>query len=331
MSRLTLAAHTGGRALHRAGAWSLASLLEYPPLRRYLTEHTLGRYYNFRFKSADPYADQGYDLLSTTFNSAELESLDAYHEELRGYWNTASECWPVIIGRIHKWAYAQELIRSRGSRMRLPSTEAMSAADVQVVATVSGSFIALDGRDAIGALGHLATHELVRGGQGHGTALNRAFEEAIIAEARKRRRHLRLFVLESLPEARAFWARQGYRGVEGVRYCQPAFDFDPATGRPRGEALPEYLMVKPVHCSATIGQGGVEASGAIDDVSLDPLLLKRTVLALYKHWYVPDLTAFDADACAQVKAYLFDNLFANFARSLPPAGTALRLLETIQS
>jgi hypothetical protein len=294
----------------------------YPPVWRYLTEHTHGRYYNVRFKEADRYADQGYDLLSTAFKSDELESLDAYHEELRAYWGNASECRPVVIGRMHKWAYAKELIRSGGRRLRLPPAEATSAEEVQIVATVSGSFIALDDHDAIGALGHLATHELARGGHGHGTALNRAFEEALVAEARKRRRHLRLLILESLPEARAFWARQGYRGIEGVRYHQPTFDFDKATGQPLGDAPPEYLMVKLVHDPDPNGRASVEAgSDRLDGGGIDSALLKRAVFALYKHWYVPDLTAFDPEARARVKAYLFDDLFGDFLRSLPPDGT----------
>jgi hypothetical protein len=322
------AARALGRALRRAGARLLAVALSPPPVQRFLADHTSGRYYNFRFTTPDRYAAQGYELLSHTFAPAELEPPDAFQDELSANWAAASESRAIIIGRIHKWAYTRELIRSRGRRLVVPPEEAPAPEDVQMVAVVSGSFIALDRRDAIGALGHMATHALSRRGRGHGTALAQAFEHALLREAGKRRRRLRLVILESRPEARTFWARQGFRCIEGVRYRQPALDFDPATGQPRGEALPENLMVKPMLESAGPGSDHTaEPDDRPGERTIDQALLRRAVFALYKHWYVPDLTACSPRAQARIKAYLFDELFGDFVASLPGAGAPARLYD----
>jgi len=299
-------------SLSRRSLQLAAALLGAPAIQRLLTRHTLGRYYNYTFAHPDRYSAQSYKLLRHTFSQAELESLQAYQQELKLH---DSECSPIIIGRLHKWAYTRELVRSRGQRMELPVEEATTPEAVQMVAVVSGSYLTLDEREAIGALGHMVTHELSRKGQGHGTALYQAFEQELRDQAKKHHRRLRLIVLESQPDARFFWAKQGFRCLEGVHYVQPPLDFDPHTGQPLGEAVAEHLMVK--LCS--------ENPSA--EERIDQTVLKRAVFALYKHWYVPEMTTFDTAARERVKTFVLEEVFGTFLASLPTQEAPILLFD----
>ncbi len=277
-----------------------ATILGQPQIARLLERHTRGMYVNYTFRTIDRYVIQSYDLLSGTFDRDELETLEDFLATLH---SSSADHEPIVIGRISKWAYARELVRSHGQRLVAPASAAREMEDVQMAAVVAGSYLSLGRGDAVGALGHLVTHPLARGGYGHGSALVGEFERILAAKAQRRGERLRLLMLESRADAQTFWRRHGYRNLRGVQYLQPSPQFDPVSGAPLTDPMPEHLMVKRLE--------------ATDHSSVDQSLLREAVRAMYRHWYLPDIEDYSLDLRERIKAYLFDDLYGAFCATLP--------------
>jgi hypothetical protein len=106
-------------------------------------------------------------------------------------------------------------------------------------------------------------------------------------------------VLESVSSARGFWARQGYRCLQGVSYQQPPLRFDEHTGAALQEAIPLMLIVKPIDEAEAIAAG----------------LLEAAVRAVYASWYLSTPGEHTEAVAATISSSIFDGPFAVFQRS----------------
>jgi hypothetical protein len=285
------------------------SMLESRALRELAARHAAGRYFERRITQPSRHLRPAYRLLQATFDPTQLESEQDLRDALASGGDSSHA---MLIGRYPKWPYPLPLPQP------LPASPSVAHVDsVQgggPVAVVSGTYMPLGPGEGCGALGHLATHRLYRRHQGHGSRLLASFEREVTAEAERRGERLRLIVLESLPEALPFWAKQGYRCPDGVRYRQPALAYD-AVGQPQDQPGPEFLMLK-----SWDTDGGAAAT-------IDRDLLLLVVHTLYRHWYLPAPDAYPPGAWQRIRSYLFADLLGDLAASLPPAGRPIALIE----
>jgi hypothetical protein len=178
------------------------------------------------------------------------------------------------------------------------------------VSLVDGNYMSLvrasSAKEAIGAIGHLATRLHFRYGQGHGSNLLQAFEDEVVADARQRGEVVKLFVLEAEPDSQGFWYKQGYRWVNGTNYAQPPLDFDPVTGVPLHAEVPETLMVK--------------MYDAPDATTVDTTLIKDTVKMMYENWCIEKAEELGPIVTKVASDYVFGKVYRAFCASLPTEG-----------
>ncbi|MFB9477393.1 GNAT family N-acetyltransferase [Nonomuraea salmonea] len=152
--------------------------------------------------------------------------------------------------------------------------------------------------------GHIVTAPGERG-RGHARMLLARAEELVFAEAAARGERPVLALVESRPETTAFWARNGFRQVEHVRYVQPPMRVDRLTGRPLTPPRPHPLMARTADPAAT---------------AIPARLLADAVHALWRHWYEPPALTLTPAARARASTLLWADLYPAFIASLPAAG-----------
>jgi hypothetical protein len=172
-----------------------------------------------------------------------------------------------------------------------------------IASTISGDYMTLDSTtyvgEGIGTLGQMVTREGLRRG-GHGSSVNRAFEQKVSQIAASRGEQVRLFLLEAEDRARQFWYNQGYRYPQGSHYVQPSIAYDPETGEGLFPEMTELIMIKP--CRAE------------DAESIEIGLLLDTMKTMFENWYIPDYLS--EAARQRVTDHVINRLLPDFAATL---------------
>ncbi|MBX3063120.1 MAG: GNAT family N-acetyltransferase [Anaerolineae bacterium] len=267
------------------------------------------RFLSDRYTSPSPAFEQGYHLLSKILDADVIDPIEFFRNRLRvpdpaamtfimmrRYWQTQGACEYDDEGQLTHFDYDPDNITEH--------TVSVITGDY-----ISFSRIARYGYSMAG-IGQLVTRtgEQWRG-QGHGTALVRAFEAECEKMAQARGEQMKTYLVESEGDAQRFWAKMGYRWVVNSRYYQPPIDWDYETGERRFDEVPELLMIKVV--------------GQPDSQSIDSQLLRDTVRATYLDWYIPIKAS--PIAREKIEAYVFDKLYADFEDSIENYGDTVPL------
>jgi hypothetical protein len=292
------------------------STLAYNLLRAQLADHEMALldqlYENYReaiqpsefvthhITTVDALFEQAYELERITFNPAVLSPREKYVHRYRQLAVSGKPrpyimlCRAFRVAGAHRYDTAGHLIQF--------NFDPLAAVEGPVCAT-SATYIDMSsvGRpsDGIIGIGHLATREYFRR-KGHARAVIEQLEQESVTLAAQMGQQLRLILLESEPDARSFWASCGYRYPLGSRYYQPPIDFDPDTGYPLFEEVPELLMVKVIESPKKH--------------TVDRVLMLDSVKALYQRWYTSE--ANNPAASQKIYDYVFGKLFEDFAASL---------------
>lgn len=274
----------------------------------YQEAHRPTRFAEDRFLSPSPAFEQGYQLLATILDADVIDPIDFFRARLRvdpaamtfimmrRYWQTQGACEYDKDGHLTHFDYNPSNVTEH------------------TVSVITGDYISFDkiGRsgESMAGIGQLAT--LAGGqwrGQGHGTALVRAFEAECDKMAQARNETMKTYLVESEGDAQRFWAKMGYRWVVNSRYFQPPIDWDYETGERHFDEVPELLMVK------VIGQPNSQ--------SIDSQLLRDTVRATYLDWYTPKQAS--PIATEKINAYVFGKLYTDFEQSIANYGDSVPL------
>jgi len=282
--------------------------------RNYRLAQQPANFFNLRVWEPDERFDQCYELMRVTFGEGELESRERYVEMVRSLKDEHHPYPLVMIGRF--WhASGPQLYDASGQLVQFDFNP-LAITD-NIVSVISGNYMAMQVSqrqgEGIGAIGHLATRDRFRRGQGHGTALLKAFEQEVEMVATMRGERMRLIILEAQADSWWFWAKRGYRWPAGTRYSQPPLDFDPLTGERRFDEVPELLMVK-----------------VWDDLAathVDSKLLMDAVRTIYQNWCLAKTASYSTEAARRARDYVFGKVFAEFVASLPPGGKPVVLRE----
>lgn len=265
------------------------------------------RFVNARVTVADERFEQCFALLCATFDEAERDPLDRFYYMLRTLSDTENDHPLVLIGRFWRVPGPQEY--DLAGHLQRFAFDPLTISE-SIVSLVSGNYMSLravrSGASAIGAMGHLATRERFRRGRGHGSLLVRAFEAEVDTIAQARGETLQLIALEAQADSEAFWYKQGYRWAVGTDYAQPPLEFDPATGEPQHDEVPESLMVK------LVGQPAA--------TSVDAQLLADAVRTMYQNWCLEKTRTYEWTAARRAEEYVMGEVFGRFLASLPPNG-----------
>ncbi len=259
-------------------------------------------FYHVPIWKLDDRFEQAYELLRMTFAPEVLDPREMYVNWLAGLNEPPDES--VMIGRFWRVSgrqtYDAEGVLTHFKFDPLTSTES-------IVGVVIGDFTQLNATVGFGAIGYLATRPALRG-QGHGQALTHAFDEAVAGIAQQQGLQLVGNVLEAEDRARQFWAKQGYRYPRDSQYVQPSLNFDPVTGQPLDEPVPEMLMLKFVDERASVPR--------------DELI--AIVRRLYENWYMPELAA--ETAMPRANQHVFDTCLQGFIDSVAASSEQIDLI-----
>lgn len=271
-------------------------------------------FYNIPITEPDERFEQCYELLRLTFNEDELGPREVYLKGFRLLKKAPDAPLPVRIGRFWQALGPQQYHAS--GQLQSFGFDPLVLTE-SVMSEINGTYMSMEGsqrtHESLAAIGHIATRSHFRRGHGHGTAVLKAFEQEVEMFARERGDKLQLIVLESQADARGFWSKRGYRWPVGSYYVQPPLAFDPITGEPLYDEVPEYLMVK--------------IWNEPEATQIDSQLLTDAVHTMYQNWYLRGTATYEPEAAKRAIDYVFGKDFAAFVASLPPGGEPVPLQE----
>ncbi len=269
-------------------------------------------FFNLKITQADERFEQVYELLRVTFDEAELDPKKVYLQAFESLMKEHATSLPVMVGRFWHALGTQQYDIS--GQLQKFAFNPLVVTD-SIVGVSSGTYMSMEltqrMHESFGAIGHLVTRSHFRRGQGHGTSVLDAFEQAVEMIATERGDKLQLILLEAQADSRGFWAREGYRWPAGSRYAQPPLEFDPITGERFHDEVPEFLMVKIWN-----------DPGA---THIDSQLLTDAVRIMYQNWCLEQIATYTPEAAKRASDYVFGKVFAEFVASLPPGGAPVPL------
>jgi hypothetical protein len=270
------------------------------------------RFFDARVGQPNERFEQCYELLRRVFDEAEREPKDRFIAMINALRDPNEPAPLVLIGRFWR-ALGPQQYDAAGALRRFVFDPTMALDSI--VSVLSANYMSLawirDQRAGIGAIGHLATRERFRRGQGHGTALLETFEGEVARIAAARGERLELIALEAQEESEAFWFKRGYRWARGTRYAQPPLDFDRDTGERFYDEVPETLMVK--------------VPGLPMAASVAAPLLVDAVRTMYQNWCLARTVGYPLAAAQRAADYVMGKVLGDFIASLPPDGAPVPL------
>jgi hypothetical protein len=271
-------------------------------------------FFNLKITEPDERFEQVYELLRLTFAEDELDPKEVLLDSFNAIKKEQAESfvYPIMIGRF--WRTLGPQLYDASGRLQQFAFNPLVTTD-NIIGASSGTYMSMEPSQrkylSLGAIGHLVTRDHFRGGQGHGTALLKAFEQEVEGLAIERGDKLQLILLEAQADSRGFWAKEGYLWPVGSRYAQPPLEFDPVTGERFHDEVPEYLMVK-------IWNDPVATH-------IDSKLLTDAVRIMYQNWCLEKIATYTPEAAKRATDYVIGKVFAEFVASLPQGGEPVPL------
>lgn len=253
-----------------------------------------------------------YNLMLNLFESNVTEEEEWYKECLKKTIDGKSKSPYILIVRYFR-VYGDQKYDLKGNLIKFGTNRNIFTE--KIVSFISGNYMPLtNSKEAIGAIGHVATLEKFRR-QNHASELIRVFLNECNEYANKRGEKLVGLVGEVEDDAKDFFYRCGFRWPKNVYYAQPPLRFDPKTGEKNFYEVPEHLMILSVDKQKRIKK--------------DTLI--NVVRALYHYWVIKKHAHFNKDVKRKIAYYVWRRVFKDFLNSVSCKSNYITLVKPLPS